>query len=112
MGLHATALTLDPAGVQGGNQAGGLAGALWRQSARLRRPALCLWLATPLAAMWCGMALATAYAWFSGWGVPAQRTCTMLLTVALLRTWGMTWPWQAILATAAATGFPPKVEPC
>ena len=83
--------------------AGGLAGALWRQSARLRRPALCLWLATPLAAMWCGMALATAYAWFSGWGVPAQRTCTMLLTVALLRTWGMTWPWQATLATAAAT---------
>jgi hypothetical protein len=27
MGLHATALTVDPAGVQGGNQAGGLAGA-------------------------------------------------------------------------------------
>lgn len=83
--------------------AGGLVGALWRQGARLRLPALCLWFPAPLAALWGGMALAAAYAWFSGWGIPAQRTCIMLLAVTLLRTAGLAWPWQAILATAAAT---------
>ncbi|MFV0601738.1 MAG: ComEC/Rec2 family competence protein [Brachymonas sp.] len=81
--------------------AGSMVSALWRQSARLRLP-VCLWLPAPLAALWGGMALATAYAWFSGWGVPAQRTCIMLLAVTLLRTGGMAWPWQAILAAAAA----------
>jgi competence protein ComEC len=37
--------------------------------------------------------LATAYAVFSGWGVPAQRTCLMLATVVLLRLQGAQWPW-------------------
>lgn len=81
--------------------AGALVGTAWRFSARMRWP-LCLWLPAPLAALWGGMLLAAAYAWFSGWGIPAQRTSIMLLVVALLRTRGLHWPWWAVLATAAA----------
>ena len=54
------------------------------------------------AALWGGVALAAIYAWFSGWGVPAQRTCLMLLCVAVLRTRGLAWPWWSVLAAAAA----------
>ena len=50
-------------------------GWLWRRSAWL-----CLRLPAPSAALLGGMALATAYALFSGWGVPAQRTVLMLAT--------------------------------
>ena len=66
----------------------GVVGWLWRSSARLcgRWPA-------PHAALVCGVALAWAYALFSGWGVPAQRTCVMLATVAVLRLSGARWPW-------------------
>ena len=79
-----------------------LVGTLWRQSARMGWAAPCLWLPAPTAALWGGVALAALYAWFSGWGVPAQRTCIMLLCVAVLRSRGLAWPWWSVLATAAA----------
>ncbi|HEY0202457.1 MAG TPA: ComEC/Rec2 family competence protein, partial [Burkholderiaceae bacterium] len=41
-------------------------GALWRRNSRL-----CLWLPAPVAALLAGVLLATGYALFSGWGVPA-----------------------------------------
>ena len=62
--------------------------ALWRRS-----PRLCLAVAAPTAAWVCGVLLAWAYAFFSGWGVPAQRTVCMLATVALLRLSARRWPW-------------------
>jgi competence protein ComEC len=76
--------------------AGGLIGKGWRRSARaaLRWPA-------PLAARWGGLACAGAYAVFSGWGVPSQRTIWMLATVTLLQTLGLRWPWLLVLLLAA-----------
>jgi competence protein ComEC len=76
--------------------AAALVGWLWRRSA-LHWPAQhlspSLFLPAPHAALVCGLLLAAAYAWFSGWGVPAQRTVLMLGTVALLRLSGRRWPW-------------------
>ncbi|MBP7492483.1 MAG: DNA internalization-related competence protein ComEC/Rec2, partial [Rhodoferax sp.] len=66
----------------------GLMGVLWRRSATL-----CLWRPAPTAALLGGVLLATAYAVFSGWGVPAQRTVLMLWVVSVLRVWGIRWPW-------------------
>ena len=63
-------------------------GWMWRRSARL-----CLHWPAALTAAWAGLALALAYALFSGWGIPAQRTLLMLLTVTVLRSLGMAWPW-------------------
>lgn len=79
-------------------------GALWRRSARC-----CTALAAASAALWGGVLLATAYAVFSGWGVPAQRTCLMLLTVATLRTLGLRWPWlyACLLACAVVVAIDP-----
>ncbi len=75
--------------------AAALVGGLWRRSARAGwRP--CLWLPAPTAAMIGGLVLATVYAVFSGWGVPAQRTVLMLATVTLLRITGRQWPWPAV----------------
>ena len=82
--------------------AGMLIQRLWKLSARFGWTAPCLWLPAPTAALWGGVALAAIYAWFSGWGVPAQRTCLMLLCVAVLRTRGLAWPWWSVLAAAAA----------
>jgi len=65
-----------------------LVGRLWRWSARLCR----CWPASH-AALLCGVGPAWGYALFSGWGVPAQRTCVMLATVAVLRLSGARWPW-------------------
>ncbi|MEO7116400.1 MAG: DNA internalization-related competence protein ComEC/Rec2 [Caldimonas sp.] len=76
--------------------AGLLVAAVWRRSARAT-----LWLATPIAARWGGLAAATAYALFSGWGVPSQRTIWMLATVTVLRVAGVRWPWLAVLLVAA-----------
>jgi competence protein ComEC len=70
--------------------------ALWRRSARAM-----LWLPVPQAARWGGLALAAAYALFSGWGVPSQRTVWMLATVTLLQALGLRWPWPLVLLTAA-----------
>ncbi|WP_049765746.1 DNA internalization-related competence protein ComEC/Rec2 [Rhodoferax ferrireducens] len=66
-------------------------GWLWRRSSRL-----CLWLPAPSAALVGGVLLAAAYALFSGWGVPSQRTVLMLATVGLLRLSGKRWPWPHV----------------
>lgn len=76
--------------------AGGLIGAAWRRSARLAT-----WRPAPVAARWSGVAAASAYALFAGWGVPAQRTVWMLAIVALLRSGGRRWPAPLVLLAAA-----------
>ncbi len=64
---------------------------LWRRSSRL-----CLWFPATHAAVVGGVLLATAYSVFSGWGIPSQRTCLMLTTVAVLRLSGARWPWPLV----------------
>ncbi len=71
--------------------------AAWRRSTRAM-----LWLAAPIAARWGGLMAASAYALFSGWGVPSQRTVWMLATVTILRAAGVRWPWLVVLLVAAA----------
>jgi len=75
--------------------AAALIGALWRRSA-LWGWSWCLWLPAPTVALVGGVGLAAAYALFSGWGVPAQRTIAMLVTVGVLRSTGRQWPWQVV----------------
>ena len=77
-GLHITML---------GWLGGAAIGALWRRSERAA-----LWLATPVAARWGGVAVAWLYALLAGWGVPAQRTVLMLAATASLRSAGLNWP--------------------
>lgn len=77
--------------------AAGVVRALWRRSTRL-----CLWVPAPSAALLAGVVLASAYALFSGWGVPAQRTVIMLCTVALLQWSGRRWPWPQVWLLACA----------
>ncbi|WOI47670.1 DNA internalization-related competence protein ComEC/Rec2 [Acidovorax sp. BLS4] len=77
--------------------AAAVVGALWR-----RVPRWCLALPAPTAALAGGVLLAWAYAVFSGWGVPAQRTVCMLATVALLRLSGRRWPWPQVWLLACA----------
>ena len=72
-------------------------GAAWRRSSRL-----CLALPAPHAALAGGVLLATLYALFSGWGVPAQRTVWMLATAAVLRASGRQWPWPVAWLLACA----------
>ena len=72
-------------------------GALWRRS-----PRACLAWPAQHAALAGGAVLAAAYALFSGWGVPAQRTVLMLATVTLLRLSGRHWPWPIVWLLAAA----------
>ncbi len=74
-----------------------LLGWLWRRSSRL-----CLWLPAPSAALIGGVLLASAYALFSGWGVPSQRTILMLACVGLLRWSGKRWPWPQVWLLACA----------
>ena len=69
----------------------------WRRSCRL-----CTAVPAPSAALLGGAMLALAYAVFSGWGLPAQRTCLMLGTVTLLRLLGVRWPWPLVLMLACA----------
>jgi len=73
-----------------------LTAAAWRRSRRL-----CLRLPAQHAALIGGPALALAYAVFSGWGVPSQRTIVMLLVICLLRLSGRTWPWPMVWLLAA-----------
>ena len=77
--------------------AAALVGRLWRRSA-----SLCLLLPAPSAALLGGVLLACSYALFSGWGIPAQRTCLMLACVALLRLLGRRWPWPQVWMLACA----------
>lgn len=74
-----------------------LLGWLWRRSGPL-----CLWLPAPSAALAGGVLLAGAYALFSGWGVPSQRTILMLAAVGLLRLSGKQWPWPLVWLLAGA----------
>ncbi|MES2877910.1 MAG: DNA internalization-related competence protein ComEC/Rec2 [Pseudomonadota bacterium] len=74
-----------------------MVGWLWRRSGRL-----CLWIPAPSAALVGGILLATAYALFSGWGVPSQRTVLMLATVGFLRLSGRQWPWPTVWLLACA----------
>ncbi|MBS0339601.1 MAG: DNA internalization-related competence protein ComEC/Rec2 [Proteobacteria bacterium] len=69
----------------------------WRRSARF----MFLWPA-PHAGLAGGVLLAGAYALFSGWGVPSQRTVCMLGVVALLRILGLGWPWPMVWLCACA----------
>ncbi len=69
----------------------------WRRSAWL-----CVQVPAPSAALLGGLALATAYALFSGWGVPSQRTVLMLAIVTLLRLSGRRWPWPFVWLLACA----------
>ena len=71
--------------------AGAVIGAAWRRSSRL-----CLMLPAQMAGAFGGVWLAAAYALFSGWGVPAQRTIFMLAVVAGLRMGGRRWPWPHV----------------
>ena len=75
-----------------------LVGMLWRRSQRL-----CLAWPAQHAALVGGLLLATGYALFSGWGVPAQRTIWMLAAVGLLRLSGRRWPWPQVWLLACAT---------
>jgi len=88
-GLHVTMFAWAAAAVVGW---------LWRRS-----PRLCLAWPAQHAALLGGMALAGAYALFSGWGVPAQRTVWMLAVVGLLRLGGREWPWPWVWLLACAT---------
>jgi competence protein ComEC len=88
-GLH---VTMFAWGMQGA------LGWLWRRSA-----GLCLRWPAPNIARWAGVLAAFAYALFSGWGVPAQRTVWMLLTLAVLRSLGLRWPWPLCLLISAMT---------
>ncbi len=76
-----------------------LLAALWRRSARWGWVWALHWPA-PWVSAWGGWAVACAYALFSGWGVPAQRTVWMLGVVTLLRWQARHWP--AALVWAAA----------
>ncbi len=76
--------------------ASALVAPLWRRSRWL-----CTRLPAPTAARWVGVLVACAYALFSGWGVPAQRTVVMLAAVAGLRSLGLRWPWPLVLLAAA-----------
>lgn len=76
--------------------AGALLRRLWSRSRRL-----CLGCPAPAAARVGGLAAASAYAVFAGWGVPAQRTVWMLAVVTLLSLRSGHWPWLLVLAVAA-----------
>lgn len=77
--------------------AAAVVGWLWQRSGRL-----CLALPAPSAALVGGVLLASAYALFSGWGVPAQRTVLMLAAVGALRLAGWRWPWPQVWLLACA----------
>ncbi|WP_242421332.1 DNA internalization-related competence protein ComEC/Rec2 [Acidovorax sp. Root267] len=74
-----------------------MVGVLWRRSTRL-----CLAVPAPSAALAAGVVLAAAYALFSGWGVPAQRTVIMLAAIAVLQLSGRRWPWPQVWLWACA----------
>jgi len=56
----------------------------------------------PVLAWWPALALAFAYSLFSGWGIPAQRTCWMLAAAALASATGRAGRISEVLVLAAA----------
>lgn len=98
-GLHVTVFAwLATAGIGWG----------WRRWARVW-PGVLLAVPAPRAAAWGGVAAAAAYALFSGWGVPAQRTVLMLALVVGLRQGVRQWPWPLVwlLAMVAVLALDP-----
>ena len=86
-----------------------LAGAaLWRRSALWGSAGPLHWPA-PVVGAWLGLGVAAAYALFSGWGVPAQRTVWMLAVVTLLRLSARDWHWTLVwlLAACVVVGLDP-----
>lgn len=81
-----------------------LLGRLWRQSYYL-----CTRVPAQHAALVGGLLCATLYAWFSGMGIPAQRTICMLATVVLLRLLGRQWHWHLtwLLVAMVVVAFDP-----
>lgn len=73
-----------------------LVGRLWRCSERL-----CTIAPAPHAALLGGLLLATLYALFSGFAIPAQRTVCMLAVVVAMRLSGYQWPWYLTLLCVA-----------
>ncbi|QHE75662.1 DNA internalization-related competence protein ComEC/Rec2 [Hydrogenophaga sp. PBL-H3] len=67
----------------------------WRRLAPVWPQAL-LSVPVPVVAGLGGVVLAVAYALFSGWGVPAQRTVVMLAVVVGLRLGVRHWPWPVV----------------
>ncbi|QHE87132.1 DNA internalization-related competence protein ComEC/Rec2 [Hydrogenophaga sp. BPS33] len=78
-----------------------LIGAGWRRLGQ-QVPGALLAVPVPWAAGLGGVALATAYALFSGWGVPSQRTVLMLAVVVGLRLSVRHWPWPMVWLLAMA----------
>jgi len=80
----------------------------WRRLARWWPRALFA-VPTPWAAGVGGVAFAAAYALFSGWGVPSQRTLIMLAVVVALRLQVRRWPWPVVwlLAMVAVLALDP-----
>jgi competence protein ComEC len=72
-----------------------LVAALWPWLGRFF-PGVLLAAPTPIASAWGGLALGLAYALFSGWGLPAQRSVAMLFVVAILRLGARRWPWPQV----------------
>ena len=72
-------------------------GTLWR-----RAPRWCMAWPAQSAALVGGLCLATLYAVFSGWGIPAQRTVLMLAVVVGLKLAGLRWPWPLVWLLACA----------
>ncbi len=73
----------------------------WRRLAPVYPKAL-LTVPVPVVAGVGGVLLACAYALFSGWGVPAQRTVLMLAVVVGLRLGVRHWPWPVVWLLAMA----------
>ncbi len=68
-----------------------LIGHVWRWTA-LTGSSLCLRWPAPLVSAWGGVSLATLYALFAGWGLPAQRTVLMLWVIVIVQSLGLRWP--------------------
>jgi competence protein ComEC len=79
------------------------ASVVWRRSDLWSRSRpWSLWWPAPLAASVLGTFVAMAYAVFTGWGVPAQRTVWMLMLVTWLRWYGLRWPWPQVWLSVCA----------
>jgi len=76
-----------------------LVAGIWPRLGR-QWPVLLLSVPTPVASAWGGLLLATGYALFSGWGLPAQRAVVMLGVVVALRLGARRWPWPLVWGCA------------
>lgn len=74
--------------------------ALWRRSALWGFAGPLHWPAPTMGAV-TGLGVAAAYALFSGWGVPAQRTVWMLAVVTVLGLSARHWHWRHVWMVAA-----------